>query len=93
MSDTASARAAARVTWALPLLALAPLAVIGVLADRTSGGWSGISWALLTLSFLLAAFEWTAVLRHGTRRSARWGMCILVHAVLAWQLIALLMRA
>ncbi|MET9362050.1 hypothetical protein ABZX93_14155 [Streptomyces sp. NPDC006632] len=92
MSDTAPARAAARVTWTLPLLALAPLAAIGVLADRTSGGWNGISWALWTLSLLLVAVEWTAVLRRGTHRSTRWGMCGVVHAVLAWQLIALLIR-
>ncbi|WP_406508160.1 hypothetical protein [Streptomyces sp. NBC_00212] len=92
MNDTKSPRAATTATWALPLLALAPLAAIGILADRTSTLWNSISWVLWALSVILVAVEWTAVLRSGTRRSAQWGMCILVHAVLAWQLIALLMQ-
>ncbi|RCH64584.1 hypothetical protein DT019_32330 [Streptomyces sp. SDr-06] len=89
MNETKSPRAATG-TWALPLLALAPLAAIGVLADQTSTLWNAISWVLWALSALSVAVEWATVLRRGMRRSAQWGMCILVHAVMAWQLIALL---
>ncbi|MFG3285340.1 hypothetical protein [Streptomyces sp. NPDC048111] len=91
MNDTKTPRTATG-TWALPLLALAPLAAVGVLTDRTAGPWSAISWVLWALSALLVAVEWTVVLRRGPRRGAQWGPCILVHAVLAWQLTALLLH-
>ncbi|MFE9402014.1 hypothetical protein ACFYNY_09580 [Streptomyces sp. NPDC006530] len=90
MNDTKSPRAQG--AWALPLLALAPLAVIGILADRTAPLWSSLSWGLWALSAVLVAVEWVWVLRRSTRRSAHWGMCILVHAILVWQLIALVLR-
>ncbi|MEU3501736.1 hypothetical protein ABZ726_13480 [Streptomyces hundungensis] len=92
MNDTKSPRATAPGAWTLPLLALAPLAVIGILADRTSSLWSSLSWVLWALSVVLVAAEWAWVFRQAARRPAHWGMCILVHAVLAWQLIALLVK-
>ncbi|GGY29240.1 hypothetical protein [Streptomyces xanthochromogenes] len=90
MNDVKTPRNAARGTWALPLVALAPLAAIGILTERTSTAWNVVSWVLWALSVVLVAVEWAAVLRHRTRQPAQWGMCVLVHAVLAWQLIALL---
>ncbi|MFD9824192.1 hypothetical protein [Streptomyces violascens] len=93
MNDTKSPRAATTGTWALPLLALAPLAAIGILTDRAATLWNSLSWVLWALSVILVAVEWALVLRRGARRSAQWGMCILVHAILAWQLIALLTRS
>ncbi|MCX5381851.1 hypothetical protein [Streptomyces sp. NBC_00083] len=92
MNDTESSRATAQGAWALPLLALAPLAAIGILGDRASTLWSSVSWVLWAVAVILVAVEWTLVRRRGMHRSTRWGMCILVHAILAWQLAALLMR-
>ncbi|MFF4182193.1 hypothetical protein ACFYZ9_03300 [Streptomyces sp. NPDC001691] len=89
MSETESARVAPTGTWALPLVALAPLAAVGILADRASAPWNALSWVLWTLSALAVAVEWAVALGRGTRGPVPWGMCALVHAVLAWQLIAL----
>ncbi|MHC0432383.1 hypothetical protein ACX6XY_19690 [Streptomyces sp. O3] len=89
MTDTKSPGAATEGTWALPLLVLAPVALIRFLAEP-SALWGAVSWGLLALSALLVGIGWMAVFRRGVQGSAGWGTCILVHAVLAWQLIALL---
>lgn len=88
MTDTKSPRPATGGSWALPLLALAPLAAIRFLAEPSTP-WLTISWGLCVLSVLLVTAGWVTVFRHGERGSATWGPCILVHAVLAWQLTAL----
>ncbi|MEU6082764.1 hypothetical protein [Streptomyces sp. NPDC047108] len=88
MTDTSISRTATQGTWALPLLALAPLAAIRLLTELSTP-WLAISWVFCILSVLLVAAAWTTVFRHGSRGIGTWGTCILVHAVLAWQLIAL----
>ncbi|WP_406402096.1 hypothetical protein OH805_23360 [Streptomyces sp. NBC_00879] len=88
MTDTKSPRTATEGAWALPLMVLVPLAAIRLLAEPSTP-WLAISWVLCALSALLVAAGWATVFRRGTRGSAAWGTCILVHAVLAWQLIAL----
>ncbi|MFF3978399.1 hypothetical protein ACWGNF_20540 [Streptomyces sp. NPDC055808] len=92
MNDVKTPRTAARAMWALPLVALAPLATIGILTEEPSPGWTVVSWVLWALSAVLVAAEWAVVIRRGTREPAQWAMCVLVHAVLAWQLIALLQQ-
>ncbi|WP_447038344.1 hypothetical protein [Streptomyces sp. DSM 118878] len=88
MTDTTSPRAATEGTWALPLLALAPLAAIKLLAD-SSTPWLTICWGLFSLSIVLVAVGWATVFRRGKHGPAAWGTCILVHAVLTWQFISL----
>lgn len=88
MTDSKPPRATTEGAWALPLLALAPLAAIRLLADPSTP-WLTISWGIFTLSVLLVAIGWTTVFRRGMRGSAAWGTCILVHVVLVWQLISL----
>ncbi|MDQ0945966.1 hypothetical protein [Streptomyces sp. V1I1] len=88
MTDTKTTRTATEGTWALPLVVLAPLALVRLLTEPSTL-WLALSWILWTVSALLIAAGWTTVLRNGTRGNAAWGMCVLVHAVLAWQLIAL----
>ncbi|MGC4998007.1 MULTISPECIES: hypothetical protein [unclassified Streptomyces] len=88
MTDTKSPRLVTEGTWVFPLLVLAPLAVLGLLTEH-SQPWLAISWGLFALSTLAVAAGWASVFRHGTRGTAAWGTCILVHAVLAWQLISL----
>jgi hypothetical protein len=91
MSDTKHPRTATEGTWALPLLALAPLTAISLLAN-TDGLWLTLSWVLFAVSVLLVANGWATVIRHGTRGSAAWGACIVVHAALIWRLISLVQR-
>ncbi|MFJ4006363.1 hypothetical protein ACIPWL_23335 [Streptomyces sp. NPDC090023] len=91
MTDTKSPRLATEGTWVLPLLALAPLAVLGLLTEH-SQPWLAISWGLFALSALLMAAGWASVFRHGTRGTAAWGTCFLAHAVSAWQLISLVWK-
>lgn len=88
MTETDSPRTATEGTWALPLLALTPLAAIGLLTEPSTP-WLTLSWILFALAALLAAVGWVAAMRHGTRGPSAWGTCILAHAVLAWQLITL----
>ncbi|MEV3932900.1 hypothetical protein [Streptomyces sp. NPDC049944] len=88
MTDTTSPRTATEGTWALPLLALAPLALIGLLTDLSTP-WLVISWVLCAAVVLLMGAGWVTVFRHGMHGSGAWGMCVLVHAVLVWQLITL----
>lgn len=88
MTDTKSLHTATEGTWALPLLVLAPLAAIRLLAEPSTS-WLTISWGLFALSVLLVAIGWATVFRRGTHGSAAWGTCILVHVVLVWQLISL----
>ncbi|MBT2543791.1 hypothetical protein J7E99_24605 [Streptomyces sp. ISL-44] len=90
MSDTRSPRTATEGTWGVPLLVLAPPAVIRLFAEPT-GAWLIACWALWILAAVLVAAGWVAVARHGSRGRA-WGTCLLVHAVLAWQLALLLIR-
>lgn len=89
MPDTSTPRTATEGTWALPLLALAPVAAIRLLVEPSTP-WMVISWVLLSVSALLVAVGWVTVFRHGVRTPGVWSMCILAHAVLAWQLIALM---
>ncbi len=91
MTDTKPPRTATEGTWALPLLTLAPLAAIRLLTELSTP-WLVISWILFAVSALLVATGWATVFRRGTRTPGAWGMCILVHAVLVWQLIALVRR-
>lgn len=91
MTHTASSRTATEGTWALPLLTLAPLAAIRILTEPSTP-WLAISWILCALSVILVSAGWVTTFRHGTRNLGAWGMCVLVHAVLAWQLIALVRR-
>ncbi|MER7666797.1 hypothetical protein [Streptomyces sp. NPDC096193] len=88
MTDTTTTRTATEGTWALPLAVLAPLALVRLLTEPTTP-WLVLSWILWSVSALLIAAGWTTVLRKGTRGNAAWGMCAVVHAVLAWQLISL----
>ncbi|MGR8008781.1 hypothetical protein [Streptomyces hypolithicus] len=92
MTDTKSPRADTEGTWALPLLTLAPLAVIRLLTELSTP-WLVISWILCAVSAVMVAAGWATVFGHGARASGAlsgvWGMCILAHAVLVWQLIAL----
>ncbi|GAA2955483.1 MULTISPECIES: hypothetical protein [Streptomyces] len=88
MTDTASPRTATEGTWALPLLALVPLALIGLFTEFPTP-WLVISWVICAAVVLLAAAGWVTVFRHGMRGASAWAMCILVHAVLIWQLIVL----
>ena len=88
MTDTNTLRTTTEGTWALPLLTLAPLAAIRIVT-ALSTPWLVISWILWAISTILVVTAWVAVFRHGTRTPGAWGMCILVHAILAWQLIAL----
>ncbi|WP_055531681.1 hypothetical protein [Streptomyces graminilatus] len=88
MTGTKPLQAATEGTWALPLLALAPLTAIRLLA-APSTPWLTISWAIFALAVLLVAIGWTTVFRRGMREFAAWVTCVLVHAVLAWQFISL----
>lgn len=89
MTDTRNVqKAATEGTWALPLLTLAPLAALRLFTDLSTP-WFAVSWGLVALTVLLMAAGWATVHRHGTRGRAAWGTCLLVHAVLVWQLIAL----
>lgn len=91
MTNTASSRTATEGTWVLPLLTLAPLAAIRFLTELSTP-WLAISWILCAMSVILVSAGWVTAFRHGTRGPGAWGMCVLVHAVLAWQLIALAWR-
>ncbi|KRD18962.1 hypothetical protein ASE41_19510 [Streptomyces sp. Root264] len=91
MTDTVSPRAATEGTWALPLLALAPLTAIRLLADP-SAPWPIISWGIFALAVSLVAIGWAAVFRHGMGRPAARGTCILVHVVLVWHFISLVQQ-
>lgn len=88
MTNATSSRTATEGTWVLPLLTLAPLAAIRLLAEPSTP-WLAISWSLCAISVILVSVGWVTAFRHGTRSPGAWGMCVLVHAVLAWQLIAL----
>lgn len=88
MTNTTSSRTATEGTWALPLLMLAPLAAIRFLTELSTP-WLTVSWILCATSVILASVGWVTAFQHGTRGPGAWGMCVLVHAVLAWQLIAL----
>ncbi|MEU3003956.1 hypothetical protein [Streptomyces sp. NPDC007020] len=91
MTDTRTARPAGESSWALPLWTLAPLAAIR-LTTELSTSWLVISWVLFSVSVLLVAAGWVTVFRHGVRTPGVWSMCIIVHLVLSWQLIALLLH-
>ncbi|WP_406408249.1 hypothetical protein OG923_06955 [Streptomyces halstedii] len=86
MTVTTSPRTATEGTWALPLLTLAPLAAITLLTELSTP-WLVIFWILCAAAALLVMTGWISVFRHGMRGAGAWGMCILVHAVWAWQLI------
>ncbi|MGC5346976.1 hypothetical protein PZB75_29965 [Streptomyces sp. AM 4-1-1] len=86
MTVATSPRAATEGTWALPLLTLVPLAVITLLTELSTP-WLVISWILCAVAALFIVVGWVSVFRHGMRGAGAWGMCILVHAVWAWQLI------
>ncbi|MEJ1200650.1 MULTISPECIES: hypothetical protein [unclassified Streptomyces] len=88
MTDTMSPRAATEGTWALPLLALAPLALVRLLTEPSTP-WLAASWGLLALSAVLMAVGWSAVLRHGTRTGGAWATCLLVHGAFVWNVIVL----
>ncbi|MFD6890435.1 hypothetical protein [Streptomyces sp. NPDC059957] len=89
MTDTKDVqKAATEGTWSLPLLLLAPVAALRIFTDL-SAPWFAISWGLVALAVILMAAGWVTVYRNGTRGRAAWGACLLVHAVLVWQLIAL----
>jgi hypothetical protein len=81
-------KAATEGTWSLPLLPLAPLAALRLLTDLSTP-WLAVSWCLIAAAVLLMAAGWGMVYRHGARGRAVWGMCLLVHTVLVWNLIAL----
>jgi hypothetical protein len=89
MTDITSSRAATEGTWALPLLVLAPLALVRLLTE-SSTPWLTASWVLLALSFALVAAGWATVLRHGTRTGGAWTTCLLAHGALVWNVIALM---
>lgn len=89
MPDTSTPRTATEGTWVLPLLALAPLAAIRLLTEPSTP-WLVISWVLFSASALMVAVGWVTVFRCGTRSPGVWGMCVIVHTVLVWQLIALM---
>ncbi|MER6721025.1 hypothetical protein [Streptomyces halstedii] len=86
MTVTTSPRTATEGTWALPLLTLAPLAAITLLTELSTP-WLVTFWILCAAAALLVMAGWISVFRHGMRGASAWGMCILVHAVWAWQLI------
>lgn len=86
-----TSKAATEATWALPLLALAPLAALRVITDLSTL-WLALSWALVTLTVLLLAAGWLTVHLHGTRGRAAWWTCVLAHSVFAWQLTALVLQ-
>lgn len=88
MTDTTHTRTATEGTWALPLLTLVPLALITLLTELSTP-WLVVSWILFGAVVLLVTVGWVTVFRHGMRGSSAWGMCVLVHAVLVWQLISL----
>ncbi|MFD9411076.1 hypothetical protein ACFWBN_29190 [Streptomyces sp. NPDC059989] len=88
-TPTPPPRGAGEATWALPLLALAPSAALGLFAERATP-WLAVSWVCCALSALLLVAGWTTVVRHGMRGPAAWGTCVLAHAVLVTQLISLL---
>ena len=88
MTDTMSPRAATEGTWALPLLALAPVALVRLFTE-SSTPWLAASWVLLALSAVLMAVGWSTVLRHGTRTGGTWATCLLAHGAFVWNAIAL----
>ncbi|GAU69468.1 hypothetical protein SSP35_12_01160 [Streptomyces sp. NBRC 110611] len=88
MTDMKPSRAATEGTWIGPLLLLAPVVAIRLLAEPSTL-WKALSWGFCGLSAVLVVVGWTAVVRHGMRGLSAWISCILVHALLAWQVIAL----
>ncbi|WP_328951358.1 hypothetical protein OG778_30400 [Streptomyces sp. NBC_00184] len=88
MSDTTHPRTATEGTWALPLLALVPIALITLLTELSTP-WLIVSWILFGAVVILVTAGWVTVFRHGMRGSSAWGMCVLVHAALVWKLISL----
>ncbi|MFI9028954.1 hypothetical protein [Streptomyces sp. NPDC053560] len=76
-------------TWAVPLLALIPVPLIGFLTDL-SRTWQAVSWVLWSLAALLAVAGWVQVARHGAKGAGGWSACVVLHCVLAWQATHLL---
>ncbi|MER7660096.1 hypothetical protein [Streptomyces sp. NPDC096193] len=89
MTDIKTTRRATESTWALPLLALAPLALLRLLTEPSTA-WLALSWALCVASALLLAAGWVALRKNGIRGNTAWGTCVLVHLIWAWQFVALI---
>ncbi|WP_432120804.1 hypothetical protein [Streptomyces sp. S1] len=81
MTDAASAhpRAAGEGTWVMPLLVLAPVAVVRLFIAELSAAWLVISVAFCVLSAGLLVAGWVTVSRHGMRGAAGWVTCLLAH--------------
>ncbi|MFD8149547.1 hypothetical protein ACFV28_02160 [Streptomyces sp. NPDC059720] len=91
MTDQTASRSLGEGTWSLPLVVLAPVVAIRLLTEPAMP-WQVVCWALCAVSAVLLITGWAAVARHGMRQAAAWGTCVLAHALLAWQVIALVLE-
>ncbi|GLW13899.1 hypothetical protein Stsp01_06420 [Streptomyces sp. NBRC 13847] len=78
-------------TWAIPLLVLIPVAVIGMVTDLSTV-WRVVSWIMWSFAAVLTLVGWIQVLRYGVKGARGWSACVLTHCVLVWQMAHLVLN-
>ncbi|MEU4208697.1 hypothetical protein AB0F13_01620 [Streptomyces sp. NPDC026206] len=78
-------------TWGVPLLALVPVPLIRFLTGLSTP-WLVAAWSVLALVAVLTVVGWMSVVRGGVRGAKGWGACVLLHAGIALQVVALVSR-
>lgn len=86
-----SADGATEGTWAIPLLLLVPVAIIGIFTDLSTP-WCVASWVMWGLAAALTVVGWIQVFRYGVKRASGWSTCIPLHCVLIWQAAHLILK-
>ncbi|MGW7439887.1 hypothetical protein [Streptomyces sp. NPDC054849] len=90
-SDSASGRTAGEGAWALPLLAIAPAAVLRLFTDLSTPLLI-IAWLCVALSGVLLAAGWKTVLRNSMHGGSAWFTCVIAHVAFVVQVIGLVRR-
>ncbi len=90
-SDSARGRTVGEGAWALPLLAIAPAAVLRLFTDLSTP-LLVIAWVCVALSGVLLVAGWTTVLRNSMRGGSAWFTCIVAHVAFVVQVIGLVRR-